>query len=182
MFIGPDRSRAYNPHRHGVPNHTLMLQVRGFKHAVVWPDDESPNLYQITDLLPKSNEIAEMPGIYQVDGINADVDKQPDLTKVKTSWEGVAGPGDLLFIPCGIPHTVENRGESVALGWFPSGDDMRMQTMDATTPYDGPMQCPNANAVGYDCVSESAESEAGAMSEKHFHLRVFRCSAKDKRV
>lgn len=62
MFVGPDRSRAYNPHRHGVPNHTLMLQVKGYKHAVVWPNDESPNLYQITDLLPKSNEIAEMPG------------------------------------------------------------------------------------------------------------------------
>lgn len=62
MFVGPDGSRAYNPHRHGVPNHTLMLQVRGYKHAVVWPNDESPNLYQITDLLPKANEIAEMPG------------------------------------------------------------------------------------------------------------------------
>lgn len=62
MFVGPDRSRAYNPHRHGVPNHTLMLQVKGYKHAVVWPNDESPNLYQITDLLPEANEIAEKPG------------------------------------------------------------------------------------------------------------------------
>jgi hypothetical protein len=67
-----------------------MLQVKGYKHAVVWPNDESPNLYQITDLLPKSNEIAELPGIYQVDGIAADFNKQPDLAKVKTSWEGVA--------------------------------------------------------------------------------------------
>lgn len=94
------------------------------------------------------------PGIYQVDGIAADFDKQSDLAKVKTSWEGVAAPGDLMFIPCGVPHTVENRGESLALGWFPSGDGMRMQPPSATIPYEGPMQCPNANAVGYDCQTE----------------------------
>jgi uncharacterized RmlC-like cupin family protein len=28
----------------------------------------------------------------------------------------VGGPGDLMFIPCGMPHTVENREESLALG------------------------------------------------------------------
>lgn len=94
------------------------------------------------------------PGIYQVDGIAADFDKQPDLANVKTSWEGVAAPGDLMFIPCGVPHTVENRGESLALGWFPSGYVMRMQPLSVTTPYEGPMQCPNTNAVGYDCQSE----------------------------
>ena len=135
MFLGPDRSRAYNPHRHGVPNHTLMLQVKGYKHAVVWPNNESPNLYQVMDLLPDKNEVGEFPAIYQVDGFVSDFAKQPDLAKVMTSWEGVAAPGDLMYIPCGIPHTVENRGESLALGWFPSGDDMAHQAPSVEPVY-----------------------------------------------
>jgi hypothetical protein len=42
------------------------------RYTVVWPDEESPNLYPITDLLPKSNEIAEVPGIYQVGTVQVD--------------------------------------------------------------------------------------------------------------
>ena len=50
----------------------LRRYITGFKHTVVWPDEESPNLYPITDLLPKSNEIAEVPGIYQVGAVQVD--------------------------------------------------------------------------------------------------------------
>jgi hypothetical protein len=28
---------------------------------------------------------------------------------------------NLVFIPCGIPHAVQNRGEMLAVGWFSSG-------------------------------------------------------------
>lgn len=145
MFVGPDKSRAYNPHRHGVPNYTLMLQVTGFKHAVVWPNDETPNLYPVGNLLPKSNELGEVPAIYQVDAFSADFDKQPDLARIKTSWEGIAKPGDLMFIPCGLPHAVQNRDDSVALGWFTTDIIMR----EGPERHDG--ACPNRNGVRYDC-------------------------------
>ena len=177
VFVGPDRSRAYNPHRHGVPNFTLMLQVTGYKHTVVWPDEESKNLYQVKDLAPKENEVSEFPAIYQVDGINVDYDKQPDLRKVSKSWEGVAAPGDLLFIPCGIPHTVENRGESVAVGWFPSGFDMNCvgDTMCETeVPH-----CPNLNAAEYKCSSEKREVK-GMSRMKNKQSNFFQCDVKGK--
>jgi hypothetical protein len=54
--------------------------------------------------------------------------------------------------------------------------------VSATEKYTGPMQCPNSNAVGYDCVAESTKLEAGRMSEKEMHVMLYRCSAKDAYV
>jgi len=34
MFVGPDKSRAYPAHRHGLPNYNLMLVLSGHKHVV----------------------------------------------------------------------------------------------------------------------------------------------------
>jgi len=47
----------------------------------------------------------------------------------------VGGPGDLLFIPCGMPHTVENRGESLALGWGPGPAPPRRRSLKNVTAW-----------------------------------------------
>ena len=48
-----------------------------------------------------------------VDGFNVDLGAQPDLREVKGGMEGHAAVGDLMYIPCGLVHTLENvvRGE-----------------------------------------------------------------------
>lgn len=162
LFVGPERSRAYPAHRHGLPNYNLMLVLSGRKHVVAWPNQETPNLYPFPeDITPTENEVAEKPLGYGADAFSsADGRKQPDLGKVSESWEGAAGPGDLVFIPCGIPHAVQNRGEMLAVGWFSSGFDMsgtgaNTEGIRLGNAHEGvypSLKCPNkANAVDYTC-------------------------------
>ena len=163
MFVGPDKSRAYPAHRHGLPNYNLMLVLSGHKHVVAWPDQETHNLYPFpTDITPEENEVAEKPLGYGADAFDADVAKQPDRSKVERSWEGIAGPGDLVFIPCGIPHAVQNHGEMLAVGWFASGFAMAGTgaAAEEATRAEGEvypsLQCPNRDSsVEYTCTAKS---------------------------
>jgi len=77
-----------------------------------------------------------------VDGFNVNLTRQPDLRNVIGGLEGEAKPGDLLYIPCGALHTLENAGDMIAIGWLP--------TQELTVGVKERMaQCPNANAVTY---------------------------------
>lgn len=168
LFVGPEKSRAYPAHRHGLPNYNLILVLSGGKHVVAWPNQETPNLYPFPeDITPTENEVAERPLGYGADAFfsspsssDGETEKQPDLAKVSESWEGAAGPGDLVFIPCGIPHAVQNRGEMLAVGWFSSGFDMSgtgagEESFRLGKDHEGvypSLKCPNkANAMDYTC-------------------------------
>lgn len=157
LFVGPEKSRAYPTHRHGLPNYNLMLVLSGSKHVVVWPDQETPNLYPFpSDITPEENEVGEKPLGYMADAFDRDPTsaKQPDMRKITKSWEGVAGPGDLVFIPCGVPHAVQNRGEMLAVAWFASGYDMNGLKRPSGGDQDDAwrLKCPNRdNAVNYKC-------------------------------
>ena len=175
LFVGPDKSRAYPTHRHGLPNYNLMLVLSGRKHVVVFPDQETPNLYPFpVTIEPDVNEVGEKPLGYMADPFDPDPthEKQPDLRKVKRSYEGVAGPGDLIFIPCGVPHAVQNRGEMLAVGWFSSGFAMGGWNRYFENQQEGgvwdDLKCPNQdNAVDYTCkTTTTGEGMKKEMKEK----------------
>lgn len=139
LFASGDRSRAYHPHIHGSPNHVLLLLLHGKKRAVVWPRDQAPRLYPFMgDGDVKANEIGEKTPIFMANGFEVDLKWQPALAAVKGGLEGVAGPGDLLYVPCGSVHSLGNLGNMFAVGWIPThvpGQNMR--------------DCPNRNGRGY---------------------------------
>lgn len=54
------------------------------------------------------NDIGERNEIFMVDGFNVDLGAQPDLRGVTGGFEGQAGVGDLMYVPCGLVHTLEN--------------------------------------------------------------------------
>lgn len=45
VFASGDKCRAYHPHIHGKPNHTLLLVLKGAKRVVTWPADQRDKLY-----------------------------------------------------------------------------------------------------------------------------------------
>lgn len=133
VFASGDRCRPYHPHIHGRPNHVVLLLLQGYKRAVVWPRGEANNLYPFMGdgKLPE-NDIGEMTPIFMANGFEVDLEWQPDLASVKGGQEGVAGPGDLLYVPCGSLHSLGNLGNMLAIGWIPTGYISN---------------CPNANGV-----------------------------------
>ena len=141
MFASGDKCRAYHPHIHGKPNHTVLLILQGRKRIVTWPADQADKLYPVLKNQLGANDIGEKNEIYMADGFNVDLEQQPDLRDVVGGLEGEAGPGDLLYIPCGTVHTLENAGDMIAIGWLP--------TQERGTSESRIAQCPNANAFAY---------------------------------
>ena len=82
-------------------------------------------------------------------------------TSVSPWLEGAAGVGDLMYIPCGSVHTLENTGDMLALGWLPTqetlgdhaGSTASKAAAEAAAAADVSTtrmaQCPNANAYEY---------------------------------
>ena len=141
LFASTDGVRAYHPHRHGEPNHVMLLLLQGHKQLVTWPWQEKQNLYPVMDDLLTPNEIGEVTPIFMVNGFNVNLTRQPALANVRGGVEGIAGPGDLLFIPCGTIHSLASKGDMVALGWIP--------TQIAGSRIDELKDCPNPNGQGY---------------------------------
>ena len=78
-----------------------------------------------------ANEAGVIDPMYMANGFEVNLEFQPDLAKADGGLHGVAGPGDLLYIPCGHIHTLASIGPMVSLAWIPTEKDMP--------------QCPNEN-------------------------------------
>ena len=146
IFASGDKCRAYHPHTHNSPNHSLLLILRGKKRMVTWPVNQNAKLYPLTpgglgaNDTDKQNEL-----LFMVDGFNVDLQRQPDLRQVKGGLEAEAGVGDLMYIPCGLVHALESVGNMIAIGWLPTKETM----FDSTDSTEGTIRmerCPNTNA------------------------------------
>jgi len=142
LFASGDQCRAYHPHRHGSPNHVILLLLQGQKRLVTWPHSEADKLYPTMQEGMPSNEIKEVTKIFMANGFNVDLTRQPELAEVTGGSEGIAGPGDLLFIPCGMIHSLASTGDMVSVGWIPTKvDGSRIHKLG---------DCPNPNGKGYN--------------------------------
>ena len=139
LFASGDRCRAYHPHIHGRPNHVLLLLLHGKKRAVVWPRDQAPSLYPFMGDDVKANDIGEKTPIFMANGFEVNLDWQPNLADVSGGLEGVAGSGDLLYVPCGSVHSLGNLDNMFAVGWIPT-----------RVPGQNMNDCPNVNGRGYN--------------------------------
>lgn len=143
LFASGDKCRAYHPHIHGRPNHTILLVLKGSKRVVTWPASERDKLYPFMSGQLGRNDIGERNEIFMVDAFNVNTTLQPDLKDVSGGLMGQARKGDLLYIPCGLVHTLENVGDMVAIGWLPTDETDKGITKPRLK------HCPNANAYKY---------------------------------
>ena len=150
VFASGDKCRAYHPHIHGRPNHTLLLILKGAKRVVTWPADQRERLYPFMPGQLGRNDIGERNEIFMVDGFNVDLGAQPDLREVTGGLEGQAEVGDLMYVPCGLVHTLENVGDMLALGWLPTDEWLGSEEKKGGGLKARMAACPNANAYeGY---------------------------------
>ena len=86
-------------------------------------------------------------------GFNVDLTRQPELAEVKGGSEGIAGPGDLLFIPCGMIHSLASTGDMVSIGWIPTKiHGSRINQLG---------DCPNPNGKGYNWPPNAPNADNG---------------------
>eukprot|EP00466_Bigelowiella_natans_P010042 jgi/Bigna1/142126/aug1.67_g16834 len=107
IFFAAAHSRAYPAHLHGVSADILLLVVRGRKKYVGWPYTEKENLYRFELGGDTEQHTETSDEIFLAEGIRPDFASQP-LLKDTVGWEGEVKEGDLLYIPCGQVHQVEN--------------------------------------------------------------------------
>jgi len=78
MFVAPALSRAYPTHRHGQPEHSMLLMLQGRKHFVHWPNDAAEHLYEIK--LGTQTETGDR--VFMANPFTNDSSQQPDMVKV----------------------------------------------------------------------------------------------------
>ena len=99
------------------------------------------------------NEIKEVTNLFMANGFNVDLTRQPELAEVKGGSEGIAGPGDLLFIPCGMIHSLASTGDMVSIGWIPTKiHGSRINQLG---------DCPNPNGKGYNWPPNAPNADNG---------------------
>mmetsp|Transcript_31554 Transcript_31554/g.51049 ORF Transcript_31554/g.51049 Transcript_31554/m.51049 type:complete len:186 (+) Transcript_31554:671-1228(+) len=103
MFVAPALSRAYPTHRHGQPEHSMLLMLQGRKHFVHWPNDAAEHLYEIK--LGTQTETGDR--VFMANPFTNDSSQQPDMVKAQGGYEGVVHEGELLYVPRGI-HIIKN--------------------------------------------------------------------------
>ena len=87
----------------------VSLQVFGWKRVILYRPEDTPNLY--------SFETRLLSNTAQVDPINPDYEKWPNLRKAKGSM-CYLGPGDMLFIPPRWWHHVESLTPSFSISFW----------------------------------------------------------------
>jgi hypothetical protein len=86
--------------------------VVGEKHVRVFPPNAADDLYISTDPLQRNTSLITT--------------SAPDLKRfpryeqaLQDSWEATVGPGDVLFLPKGLFHSVRSLSKSVSVNeWF----------------------------------------------------------------
>ncbi len=103
VFFAGEHSRAYPSHLHGVSAEILLVVVRGKKQFVGWDYAEKEHLY------PFKAGFGTETGdeIFLAEGINPNFELQPDL-RGASGWQGRVEQGEILYIPCGLVHQVQN--------------------------------------------------------------------------
>mmetsp|Transcript_31553 Transcript_31553/g.51045 ORF Transcript_31553/g.51045 Transcript_31553/m.51045 type:complete len:232 (+) Transcript_31553:1044-1739(+) len=118
MFVAPALSRAYPTHRHGQPEHSMLLMLQGRKHFVHWPNDAAEHLYEIK--LGTQTETGDR--VFMANPFTNDSSQQPDMVKAQGGYEGVVHEGELLYVPRGI-HIIKNLDAVLAVGYVHQLDE-----------------------------------------------------------
>lgn len=113
VYIAPPHSRAYPTHVHGKMDENMLIVLDGEKHFVGWHYDQRHALRRMdtaarTDSGPIGDEVFEAEGIYY------DFARQPDL-RGAVGYEAYLRRGDMLYLPCGSAHQVQNQRATLAV-------------------------------------------------------------------
>ncbi|CBN75481.1 conserved unknown protein [Ectocarpus siliculosus] len=106
LFIGPKGSRS-DTHIDSFGSHFWMALLEGKKRWLLYPKEEAPLLYPIWP------EGCHDP-VFEADLDNPDATRTPAALLAK-GFSCVLEAGDLLFVPAGCPHRVENLTGTLAL-------------------------------------------------------------------
>jgi hypothetical protein len=117
LFASPDMGRGSPPHSHPVHDHNLLLVLKGAKRVVTWPPDQKDKLYPVLADRTTPDENGEFVDLYMVNAFDVNLTRQPDLLEVTGGLQGEGREGDLIYIPCGVVHSLESIGSSLALAW-----------------------------------------------------------------
>jgi hypothetical protein len=113
LYIAPAYSRAYPVHVHGKMDENMLLLLDGTKHFVHWYYDQRMALRKlVTQAKTDSGPIGDE--IYMAEGINYDFGAQPTVAGTE-GWEAFMRRGDMLYLPCGSAHQVENMEATLAV-------------------------------------------------------------------
>jgi len=118
IYVAPPHSRAYPTHVHGRAEDNFMFLLQGTKKFVHWPYSAKASLYRSDTTGKTCSPTCEAQGdeIYMCEGIYPDFKRQPELENtLGVALAGEVHAGDLLFIPCGSAHQVENLDITVAV-------------------------------------------------------------------
>jgi hypothetical protein len=118
LFASADKGRGSPPHIHGFPSHPVLLVLRGTKRIVTWPSDQRSKLYPLWGDRSGQDENAERNDLFMVNAFDVNMTRQPDLADVEGGLQGEAHAGDLIYIPCGLVHSLESVGSSLMLAWL----------------------------------------------------------------
>ncbi|WKX99288.1 hypothetical protein Q1695_014290 [Nippostrongylus brasiliensis] len=95
---------------HTDPRDNLFCQIKGRKFLRLVAPEDSENVYAFQDGIITNTS--------QVDVLNPDLEKFPNFGNARC-WDGVVGPGDVLFIPKGWWHLVSSLSNSISISfWF----------------------------------------------------------------
>ena len=105
LFLGGNGSFFPYLHYDALFMHTQITQIYGSKHFIMFPPDETPNIYPYSD----------NPKISQVDFFNPDYEKFPLFRKVK-KIEFTLFEGETLLFPSAWWHTTKISEPCISLG------------------------------------------------------------------
>ena len=113
LFASADMGRGTPAHLHGFPSHNLLLVVKGTKQMVTWPGDQADKLYPFM----KNKFLTSKPytSLFMANGFDVNLTRQPNLADVEGGLLGEAGPGDLIYIPCGVVHGLKSVRSTLVL-------------------------------------------------------------------
>ncbi|CAN0330004.1 unnamed protein product [Pylaiella littoralis] len=106
LFVGPKGSKS-DTHVDSFGSHFWMALLEGKKRWILYPKEEAPLLY------PVWPEGCHDP-VFEADSNRPDAVRTPAALLAKGSC-CVLEAGDLLFVPAGCPHRVENLTDTLAL-------------------------------------------------------------------
>ena len=118
IYVAPPHSRAYPTHVHGRAEDNFMFLLQGTKKFVHWPYTAKASLYRSQTTGKTCSPNCDVMGdeIFMSEGIYPDFKRQPDLNNTRSvALAGEVHAGDLLYIPCGSAHQVENIDVTVAV-------------------------------------------------------------------
>lgn len=102
LFVAPAGTRG-GLHTDSFGSNFYQLAVAGRKRWVFFQEQDAALL-----------GVNYLKQTYLVDAIEADLERFP-LQQYASRFEAIIGPGDLIFVPAGAPHQVENLEPTIAI-------------------------------------------------------------------